>query len=73
MLVLETGSLGWRRLEDGGFGENIRPLEFLIYSIGKEIVAGDRGAYPKEFGKWRNFLSRTVAESFGIRLESYSV
>jgi hypothetical protein len=73
VLALETKGLGWQRLEDRGFGERPRPPEFLICSAGKEIVAGDRGAYPKEFGKWRNFLCRTVAKSFGIRLESYSV
>jgi hypothetical protein len=36
-------------------------------------VAGDRGAYPKEFGKWRDSLGWTVVESFGIHVESYSV
>jgi hypothetical protein len=69
VLALETKGLGWQRLEDRGFGERPRPSEFLIYSAGKEIVAGDRGAYPKEFGKWRNFLCRTVAESFGTRFD----
>jgi hypothetical protein len=47
VLALETESLGWRRLEDRGFGERLRPLEFLIYRAGKEIMARDRGAYPK--------------------------
>jgi hypothetical protein len=73
LLALETERLGWQRLEDRGFGERLRPHEFLIYRTGEEIVAGDRGAYPKKFGKWRDFLSRIVAESFGISIESYSV
>jgi hypothetical protein len=47
VLALETESLGWRRLEDRGFGERLRPPEFLIYRAGKEIMARDRGAYPK--------------------------
>jgi hypothetical protein len=34
-----------------------------------EIVAH----IPKKFGKWRDSLDRTVAESFGIHAESYSV
>jgi hypothetical protein len=25
-------------------------------------VAGDRGAYPKKFGKWRDSFDRTLAE-----------
>jgi hypothetical protein len=73
VLALETESLSWQRLEDKGLGEMLRPPEFLIYMAGEEIVAGDRGAYPKKFGRWRNFLSRTVAESFRIPIESYSV
>jgi hypothetical protein len=73
VLVLETENLGWQRLEDRGLGERLRLPEFFIYSAGEEIVAGDRGAYPKKFGKWRDFLSRTIAESFGIPIESYSV
>jgi hypothetical protein len=58
--------LGWQRLEGKGLGERLRPSEFFIYRAVEEIVARDRGAYPKKFGKWRDFLSRTVAESFGI-------
>jgi hypothetical protein len=40
---------------------------------GKEIVALDRGAYPKKFGRWRDFLNRIAAGSFGIQTGSYSV
>jgi hypothetical protein len=47
--------------------------EVLIYGTGEEVVAGDRGAYPKKFGKWRDSVNRTVAGSFGIQAESYSV
>jgi hypothetical protein len=55
------------------FGERLGHPEVLIYGTGEEIVAGDRGAYPKKFGKWRDSLDRTVVESFGIHAESYSV
>jgi hypothetical protein len=73
VLVLERRSLDWQRLESRGLGERLGAPEVLIYGTGKEIVAGDRGVYPKKFGKWRNFLSRTVVGSFGIQAESYLV
>jgi hypothetical protein len=73
VLVLETKSLGWQRLEERGFGERLGASEVLIYGTGEKIVAGDCGAYPKKFGKWRDSLDRTVARSFGIHAESYSV
>jgi hypothetical protein len=38
-------------LEDRGFGERLGAPEVLIYGAGKNIVAGDRGAYPKKFEK----------------------
>jgi hypothetical protein len=60
-------------LEGRGFGEKIGAPEVLIYGTDEEIVAGDRGAYPKKFGKWRDSLDRTVTESFEIHAESYSV
>jgi hypothetical protein len=60
-------------LEGRGFGEWLGAPEVLIYGTDEEIVARDRGAYPKIFGKWRDSLDRTVAESFGIDAESYSV
>jgi hypothetical protein len=60
-------------LEGRGLGERLGAPAILIYGIDEEIVAGDRGAYPKKFGKWRDSLDRTVAESFGIEVESYSV
>jgi hypothetical protein len=59
-------SLDWQRLEGKRLGERLGAPMVLIYGIGKEIVARDRGTYPKEFGKWKDFLSRTVAGSFGI-------
>jgi hypothetical protein len=40
---------------------------------GKKIVALDRGAYPKKFGRWRGFLNRIAVGSFGIQAESYLV
>jgi hypothetical protein len=55
VLALETGSLGWQRLEDRGLGERLRPPEFLIYSTGKEIVARDHGAYPKNLASGETF------------------
>jgi hypothetical protein len=73
VLALETESLGWQRLEDRGLGERLKLPRVLIYGTGEGIVARDRGAYPKRFGKWRDFLSRIVAKSFGIPIESYSV
>jgi hypothetical protein len=56
-----------------GLDERLGAPEVLIYGIGKEIVARDRGAYPKKFGKWRDSLNRTVVGSFGIQAESYLV
>jgi hypothetical protein len=60
-------------LEGRRFGERLGALKVLIYGTDEEIVTGDCGAYPKKFGKWRDSLDRTVAKSFGIRAESYSV
>jgi hypothetical protein len=62
-----------RGLEGRGVGERLGAPQAFIYGTDKEIVAGDRDAYPKEFGKWRGSFDRTVAESFGIHAESYSV
>jgi hypothetical protein len=73
VLVLERRNLDWQRLESRGLGERLGAPEVLIYGTGKEIVAGDRGAYPEKFGKWRDSLNRTVIGSFGIQVESYSV
>jgi hypothetical protein len=73
VLVLERRCLDWQRLESRGFGERLGAPEALIYGIGKEIVAGDRGAYPEEFRRWRDSLDRTIVGSFGIQAESYSV
>jgi hypothetical protein len=71
--VLEKGSLDWRRLEGRRLSERLGAPMVLIYETGKEIVARDRGAYPKKFGRWRDFLNRIVVGSFGIQGESYSV
>jgi hypothetical protein len=40
-----------------GLDKRLGEPEVLIYGTGKEIVAGDRGAYPKKFGKWRDSLN----------------
>jgi hypothetical protein len=55
VLVLER-ERAWvsKGLEGRGFGERLGAPEVLIYGTGEEIVAGDRGAYPKKFGKWRD-------------------
>jgi hypothetical protein len=66
VLTSETENLGWQRLEGRGLSERLRPPEFFIYRAGEEIVARDRGAYPKKFGMWKDFLSRTVVGSFEI-------
>jgi hypothetical protein len=60
-------------LEGRGFDERLGAPEVFIYGTDEVIVAGDRGAYPKKFGKWRDSFDQTVAESFGIHAESYSV
>jgi hypothetical protein len=73
VLVLEKKAWVGIGLEGRGLGERLGALEVLIYRTGEEIMAGDRGAYPKKFGKWRDSLNRTVAGSFGIQAESYSV
>jgi hypothetical protein len=38
-------------MESRGLGERLGAPEVLIYGTGKEIVAGDHGAYPKKFGR----------------------
>jgi hypothetical protein len=47
------GKRAWvsKGLEGRGFGERLGAPEVLIYGTDEEIVAGDRGAYPKKFGK----------------------
>jgi hypothetical protein len=45
----------------------------FIYRGDEEIVALNRGAYPEKLGRWRGFLNRIAAGSFGIQDESYSV
>jgi hypothetical protein len=73
VLVLKKESLDWQRLEGKRLGERLGAPTVFIYGDGKEIVAADRGAYPKKFGRWRDFLNRIVVGSFGIQAESYSV
>jgi hypothetical protein len=68
VLVLEKESLGWQMLEDRRLGERLGAPAVLIYGTGKEIVAGDRGTYPKKFGRLRDFLNRIVVGSFGIQV-----
>jgi hypothetical protein len=72
VLVLEKESLDWQRL-DGRLGKKLGAPTVLIYGVGKEIVAADRGAYPEKFGRWRDFFNRIIVGSFGIQARSYSV
>jgi hypothetical protein len=55
-------------LEGRRLGERLGEPEVLIYGAGEEIVARDRGAYPKKFGKWRDSLNRTVIGRLGFKL-----
>jgi hypothetical protein len=71
--VLEKRSLDWQRLESRRLGESLGAPAIFIYGTGKGIVAGDHGAYPEKFGRWRDFLNRIVVGSFRIQAESYSV
>jgi hypothetical protein len=73
VLVLRREAWIGEGLESRGLGERIGAPKVLIYGTSKEIVARDRGTYPKKFGKWRDSLNRTVARSFGIQAESCSV
>jgi hypothetical protein len=57
VLVLERKSLDWQRLEGRGLSERSGVPEVLIYGTRKEIVAGDRGAYPEKFRRWRDSLN----------------
>jgi hypothetical protein len=69
VLVLEKRSLDWQRLKRRRLGERLGEPAFLNYGTSKEIVAGDRGAYPEKFGRWRDFLNRIIVGSFGIQAE----
>jgi hypothetical protein len=53
VLVLERKASVGKGLKDIELGERLGAPEVIIYGTGKEIMAGDRGAYPKKFGKWR--------------------
>jgi hypothetical protein len=72
LLVLEKESLDWQRLEGRRLDERLGAPAVPIYGTSKEIVAGDRVAYPEKFGRWRDFLNRIIVGSFGIQARSYS-
>jgi hypothetical protein len=57
VLVLERKAWIGKGLESIGLGERLGAPEVLIYGASKEVVAGDRGTYPKKFGKWRESLN----------------
>jgi hypothetical protein len=67
VLVLEKRSLDWQRLESRGLGERLGAPKVLIYGTSKEIVAGDRGAYPEKFGRWRDLTESSSGRS-GFKL-----
>jgi hypothetical protein len=52
-LVLERKASVGKGLKDRELGEKLGAPEVIIYGTRKEIMAGDCGAYPKKFGKWR--------------------
>jgi hypothetical protein len=54
VLVLKGKAWIGKGLEGRGLGERLGAPKVLIYGTGREIVAGDRGTYPKKFGKWRD-------------------
>jgi hypothetical protein len=61
------GKFRLAKVEGRRLGERLGAPTVFIYGTGKEIVAGDRGAYPEKFGRWRDFLDRIIVGSFGIQ------
>jgi hypothetical protein len=62
-----------KKLEDGedlkakGLVKSWGHLRFLFIGLVKEIVASDRGSYPKKLGRWRGFLDQSAVGSFGVQ------
>jgi hypothetical protein len=55
-------------LEGRGFGERLGPPEVLIYGTGEKIVAGDRGAYPKNLGSGETLSNEPSPSRLGFML-----
>jgi hypothetical protein len=73
ILVLERKAWVGKGLVDRGLGEKARGTRGS-YIWNRQRDRGRRSwPYLKKFGKWRDSLNRTVAWSFGIQAESYSV
>jgi hypothetical protein len=68
VLVLKRGSLDWQRLEGRRLGERLGAPAVLIYGTGKEIVAGDHGAYPEKFGGGENSLTKSSSGRLEFKL-----
>jgi hypothetical protein len=56
------------KVESRGLSERLGAPEVLIYGTGKEIVAGDRGAYPKKFGSGEAPLTEPSSGRLGFNL-----
>jgi hypothetical protein len=54
VLVLKRKAWIGKGFKGRGLGERLGAPEVLIYGTGEKIMAGDRGAYPMKFGKWRD-------------------
>jgi hypothetical protein len=53
-----------------GYRESQEVFSEEVCAFGSDLAEDDwrrdRGAYPKKLGRWKDFLRRTVAKSFGI-------
>jgi hypothetical protein len=68
VLVLKRKAWIGKGLKGRGLGERLGALEVLIYGTGEEIVARDRGAYPKEFGKGETLSTEPSSSHLGFML-----
>jgi hypothetical protein len=55
-------------LEGRGLGERLGASEVLIYGTDEEIVAGDRGAYPKNLGSGETLSTEPSPSRLGFML-----
>jgi hypothetical protein len=49
-----------------GLVESWGHLRFSFIGLARQVVAPDRGAYPKKIGRWRGFLDQSAVGSFGV-------
>jgi hypothetical protein len=66
--VLEKRSLDWKRLESRRLGERLGAPEVLIYGTGKEVLAGDCGAYLEKLGGGEISLTESLSGRLGFKL-----